>query len=231
MSQTPYGEILESSTAHFSFECHELYGAPKFGTFVRACCVHSGRDHFAVVTQVSTGPFDGSRIVQAHRMPPGELEQRKPHLSTLLRTTVSARIVGYGEGTARVAGTPPLPPQLHCFVFDATDEEVRDLTRTPAFLRPLSQTPDVSLEDLLVGTLQTAQRAWTGEYKLVEWGKYLARLLSRDYLTLEGVLERLSPPGALPPVAAATTTTRPPRYEMPLPLAGGPRNGRDPFED
>ena len=81
----PYGEIIASDSQSFEAECHQLYGAPPFGTFVRADCVGSNLSHFAVVTRLSTGPWDSSRVVQAHRLAPGELEQRKPHLTTLLR--------------------------------------------------------------------------------------------------------------------------------------------------
>ena len=110
------GETIASNSQVLEVECHDLYAGPAFGSFVRADCVGSGLGHFAVVTHVSTGPFDGNRVVQAHRMPPGELEQRKPHLTTVIRTVSQARLIGYGQGTARVIGTAPRPPRLHCYV-------------------------------------------------------------------------------------------------------------------
>ncbi|HTE19692.1 MAG TPA: hypothetical protein VK689_15105, partial [Armatimonadota bacterium] len=125
------GEIIASDTQVLEVECHTLYGAPRFGCFVKAECVGSGTAHFAVVTRVSTGPLDGNRIVQAHRMPPGELEERKPHLIDLLRTTFTARVIGYGQDDVRIAATPPSPPRLHCFVYPATDEEIRGITGSP----------------------------------------------------------------------------------------------------
>ena len=88
------GEVIASDSQMLEVECHKLYAAPRFGSFVRADCIGSGVSHFGVVTHVSTTPVDGNRVVQAHRLPPGELEQRKPHLPTLFRTTFLVRIIG-----------------------------------------------------------------------------------------------------------------------------------------
>lgn len=235
------GEVIASNSQTLQVECHQLYGAPTFGSFVRAECLGSGTQFYGVVTRIATAPVDGNRVVQAHGMPPGELEQRKPHLVDLLRTTFEVRLVGYGQGEAQVAATPPTPPRLHCFVYCATPTEVSGVTSSPAFLRPLTQVVDVPLEDLLVGAMQAAQAAWGPMAPLVAWGKFLARLLRNDYLTLEGVLQRLSPAPisfAPPPARAVAApklngngTYRPPIYEEPLPIAGGPpREHRDPFD-
>lgn len=238
------GEVIASDSRLLEAECHQLYCAPPFGSFVRADCVGSGLAQFAVITHVSTGPFDGNRVVQAHRMPPGELEQRKPHLTSLLRTTFQARVVGYGNADGQVVGTPALPARLHCYLYPATAEEIRGVTGTPNFLRPLVDTPDVPLEDLLVSAIHAAQGAWGHDAPMLAWGKYLARLLQRDYVTLEGVLHRLAPTTApaprptqpaavpVPPGAAAPPAGGAPRprgtngrlaaplYEEPLPIAG-----------
>jgi hypothetical protein len=234
----PFGEVIASSSQELQVECHQLYRAPAFGSFVRAECIGSGTQFYGVVTQVATAPLDGNRVVQAHGMPPGELEQRKPHLVDLLRTTFSVRVVGYGQGDARVAGTPPTPPRLHCFVSPASEDEVRGMTASPAFLRPLSQVVDAPLEDLLAGALQHARDVWPTEeqhWRLVAWGKFLARLLRDDYLTLEGVLQRLTPATGFPVAprpARLTTVAEEPRttplYERPIPLAGGASS--DPFD-
>jgi hypothetical protein len=233
------GEIIRSDSQTLEVECHALYGAPPFGSFIRADCVGSGRSHYAVVTRISTGPFDGARVVQAHRLAPGELEQRRPHLPTVLRTLFEARVVGYGEDGLRVPGTAPMPPRLHCFVYRAESDEVRDLTGNANWLRPLLQTEAVLVEDLLVCAVRAAAEAWKpAQPPLVTWGKYLARLLRQDYVTLEGVLQRLSsasrsaPPTGTAPATPATTPRSAPRWEERLPLTGGSRPDKsDPFEE
>jgi hypothetical protein len=228
------GEVISSDSQVLQVECHALYHAPAFGSFVRADCVGSGRSHYAVVTRVSTGPFDGNRIVQAHGMPPGELEQRKPHLTDILRTTFEARIVGYGQDAVRLSGTPPLPAHLHCFVRAAAGEEIRDITRSPNFLRALLGSQDAPLEDLLVCAIQSARTAWGADAPVIAWGKYLARLLRGDYVTFEGVMQRLDPAPRLSPATLAKkpTVATAPRWEEPLPLTrNGSLGDRDPFEE
>jgi hypothetical protein len=228
----PYGEVIASDSQLLQVECHSLYEAPRFGSFVRADCIGSERSHYGVVTGVATGPRESTRTVQAHRMPPGELEQRKPHLPMLLRTTFEARLVGYGQGAVRIAGTPPLPAHLHCYVYPAVDEEIREVTSTPDFLRPLVQVQGVPQADLVVCAIEEARRAWGSDEKLVAWGKFLVRLLRQDYVTLESILQRISPAVAVPIPPPAAPAAHP-RWEADHSLiaGNGPRRGRDPFED
>ena len=222
---TQFGEVIQADSQLLAAECHALYGAPAFGSFVRAVCAGSARDHYGVVTAVSTGAFDGNRLVQAHKLPPGELEERKPHLPSLLRTQFEARLVGYGEQGACVAGTPPTPPRLHCWVYAAADDEVRRVTESGLFLRTLVFAPEVPLEDLLVCAITSAQAAWNGSAPVVQWGKYLARLLRGQYVTLESVLSRLAAPAIVPATVPPDGAGR--GWEAPLPLAGDaqPANG------
>lgn len=252
-----FGEVIGGDTRDLEIECHVLYRAPVFGSFVRAECRGSETHHFAVVARVATGPFDSNRVVQAHRMPPGELEAEKPHLADLLRTVFQARVVGYGKNGVPSPGTPPLPPRLHCYVYPADLDEIQVLTAVPDFLRPLTMLPDAPVEDLLVSTIRAALEAWPERQRharLVEWGRYLARLLKGDYLALEGVLQRLSPapvpvlaaaPAApVTPSASAEPSSRyslppeprrePPKWEQPMPYNGvrpfGENDDLDPFE-
>jgi hypothetical protein len=224
----PLGETIRSDSQSIEVECHQLYRAPRFGSFIRADCP-SGFTQYGVVFHTATGPFDSSRIVHAHRLAPGELEERKPHLTTILRTLFQARLVGYGQGDAVVSGTPPSPARLHCFVYPAPEDAVQRLTSSPAFLRALVQTPDAPTEDLLVAAIEEARSAWGSDEKLIYWGKYLARLLHQDYLTLEGVLQRLSPPAALP--SSSRSLNGAAGWEKPLPLVGRAAAAEvDPFE-
>ncbi|MFN3653341.1 MAG: hypothetical protein ACK47B_27480 [Armatimonadota bacterium] len=237
------GEVIRSESQLLEIQCHKLYCAPPFGSFARIDCSGGEITVFAVVTQVSTAPFDSNRLVQAHGLPPGELEQKKPHLPTLFRTVFHAQMVGYRSGDVLLAGTPPRPPRLHSYAYPAEEADVRAVTESPSFLRSLTQVTEVPLEDLLVSALGAARDASGPEAggRLVTWGKYLARLLARDYVTLEGVLRRVSPPSTLPPLRPAAVPARPsaappagngPGWEAPLPLAGSPvRRSLDPFED
>lgn len=206
-----YGETVASSSQLLEVECHQLYRGPAFGSFVRADCTRSDIAHFGVVTGLTTAPFESSRVVHAHRMPPGELEQRKPHLATLCRTIFTARIVGYSRAGAIVDGTAPQPASLHCYVYAAEGFQIRQLTASPGWLRALVRPGEAPVEDLLVSAIENAREACDGDSeRLVKWGKYLARVLLNDYVTLEGVLQRVGRTGG---------PDRAPRYEGPLPIA------------
>jgi hypothetical protein len=229
------GEVIEADTRVLEVECHALYAAPAFGTFVRAHCVGSDCFHYGVVTHVRTGPVDANRVVQAHGLPPGELEERKPHLTTLFRTTFAVHLVGYGREGLPLPGTAPQPPRLHCFVYPAEAAEIQAITVRPDFLRPLTQVQDAPLEDLLVAAMEAAGAAWgeQGHARVIAWGKYLARLLRADYVTLEGVFQRLAP-AAPAPIAAPAAAPKAPRWEEAVPLVTGNgtrRRKEDPFED
>lgn len=205
-----YGETVASSSQLIEVECHRLYRGPEFGSFVRADCTRSDISHFGVVTDLSTTPFESSRVVHAHRMPPGELEQRKPHLATLCRTVFTARIVGYSRGGAVLDETAPQPASLHCYVSAALDSEIRQLTAGTGWLRALARPGEAPVEDLLVSAIEKAREACGGDTdRVVLWGKYLARVLVHDYVTLEGVLQR---------VGRSSGPDRSPRYEGPLPI-------------
>lgn len=245
MTSDQYGEVIQADSRALVAESHRLYHAPAFGSFVRVACEGSGRNYYAVVTGVSTGAFDGNRLVQAHRLPPGVLEERKPHLPSLLRTQFEARIVGWGEGETRIPGTPPAPPRLHCWIYPAQPDEIRAVTGEPTFLRPLVDQQSGPLEDLLVAAIRAARAAWDGSAPVIAWGKYLARLLRGQYVVLDSVLRRVdTAPGAVAAPGRASTPANPdaPGWEMPLPVAGDtlpPANGGaryssgqlDPFAD
>jgi hypothetical protein len=228
------GEVIASTSQALEVECHTLYAAPAFGSFVRADCVGSELSHFAVVTHVATAPYDSNRVVQAHRLPPGELEERKPHLTTLFRTTFQARVVGYGRNGTAIPGTAPQPARLHCFTYRAAPEQIQAVTRTPDFLRALTQVPEAPLEDLLVSAIESAREAWGAGAPVVSWGKYLARLLRGNYVALEHVMERLGPSATLPgtPLTVSPAPVHP-RWEEARPLiaGNGPLGDRDPFQE
>jgi hypothetical protein len=229
------GEVIQADTRVLEVECHALYAAPAFGSFVRAHCVGSDQFHYGVVTHVRTGPVDANRVVQAHGLPPGELEERKPHLTTLFRTTFVVRLVGYGREGLALPGTASQPPRLHCFVYEAEAAEIQAVTARPDFLRPLTQVLDAPVEDLLVAAIQAAGDAWgeQGHARVIGWGKYLARLLRADYVTLEGVFQRLAPVTSAANAAPAPIP-KAPRWEEAVPLVTGNgtrRRKEDPFED
>src|SRR5262249_15313867 len=162
------GEIVAADTFQFEAECPRLYGAPEFGSFVRADG-GSGRRVYGVVYYIATAAAETSRRTCALHMTPEELQERMPQLELVLRTCFAAVSIGYSASGAAlrapcsvlrggqasppaptppgtehrapstILALPPQPPEIHRFVELALPEEVRALTDGPDFLRMLAQ--------------------------------------------------------------------------------------------
>src|SRR4051794_22221609 len=129
------GEVIEADTLQFRAECPRLYAAPPFGSFVRV--EGAERSVFGVVSHIATATMDAGRQTQALHLPPERLAERMPQLALLLRTCFTAVVVGYAEGDIRPY-LPPLPPEIHRFVYPCVPAEVEALTAEPDFLRVLA---------------------------------------------------------------------------------------------
>src|SRR5262249_37006675 len=88
------GEIVAADTFQFEAECPRLYGAPEFGSFVRADG-GSGRRVYGVVYYIATAAAETSRRTCALHMTPEELQERMPQLELVLRTCFAAVSIGY----------------------------------------------------------------------------------------------------------------------------------------
>jgi hypothetical protein len=179
------GEIIAADTFQIEAECPRLYGAPEFGSFVRADA-GSGRRVYGVVYYIATAAADASRRTCALHMTPDELQERMPQLELVLRTCFAAVSIGYASGDGETGrrgdeakeqdpssrpvapsprrpvclSLPPQPPEIHRFVDLALPEEIRALTEGPDFLRMLVQaTPrgyPLPVDDLLAATIVRA---------------------------------------------------------------------------
>jgi hypothetical protein len=162
------GEIIAADTFQIEAECPRLYGAPEFGSFVRADA-GSGRRVYGVVYYIATAAADASRRTCALHMTPEELQERMPQLELVLRTCFAAVSIGYSasgaalgawrlalggeeaggpatnepsakcQAPSAILSLPPQPPEIHRFVDLALPEEIRALTEGPDFLRMLAQ--------------------------------------------------------------------------------------------
>jgi len=208
------GEIIAADTFQIEAECPRLYGAPEFGSFVRADA-GSGRRVYGVVYYIATAAADASRRTCALHMTPEELQERMPQLELVLRTCFAAVSIGYAEGSAPRRSLPPQPPEIHRFVDLALPEEIRALTEGPDFLRMLVQaTPrgyPLPVDDLLAATIVRAAAtrgagSAAAEAFVVECGKYVAQLFKREFDRFESIMRRLD----------AARAAAGPRYEQPL---------------
>ncbi len=218
--ELPRAEIILADTLHVEAECLRIYAAPPFGSFVRV--ESEGLELYGVVYQIATGCIDSNRKTQALGLAPEEIPHRMPHLELVLRTTFSARVIGFRADGAFHVGLPAQPARIHCPAFPAGDAEVRGLTRSPLFLRPLATATELPVEEVVAATVRAATRAWRGtpdaETCAACWYRYLARLFRNDYDRFEAVMQRV---GQDPESVGKS-------WEEPLPLATA---RRDPFEE
>jgi hypothetical protein len=163
---------------------------------------------FGVVSHIATTTVDAGRQTQALHLPPERLAERMPQLSLVLRTCFTAVTVGYREPTSSPSTPsaqhptsnirpylPPLPPEIHRFVYPCTPAEVEALTREPDFLRILAAA-DAPVEDVLAAAILNAAavRGSAGalvEAFLVECGKAVATLFRREPDRFQSVMRRL----------------------------------------
>lgn len=222
MPEARCGEVIAADTVHLEAECPRLYEAPNFGSFVRVEA--DGVDIYGVVYYIATGCIDANRKTQALGLSADDIPRRMPHLELVLRTTFSARIVGFKTEGEIYNHLPAQPARIHCFVSEAGAEEVRALTKSPTFLRALANTPDAPVEEVIAASIRAARVAWgrtVGEARATEqmvlWGKYLARLFRSDFDRFEAIMQRIPP---IPELEGRG-------WEGELPLSGGER---DPFQ-
>jgi hypothetical protein len=184
------GEIIEADSTGFEAECPQLYGAPEFGSFVRADAAPGAV--YGVVVGIATAATDASRRTQALHLTPDELAGRMPQLQLVLRTCFSAVTVGHDRGGGIRPYLPARPPEIHRFLYPCTPEEVTALTEGPDYLRILATAPGAPADDALAQSIchAAAVRADAGDY-VVRCGKYLAQLFKRDFDRFDAVMRRL----------------------------------------
>ncbi|MBD3307831.1 hypothetical protein GF339_15470 [candidate division KSB3 bacterium] len=191
MSEEYIAEVIESSTTEFTAQTRELDGSPPFGAFVK---VGTTLQSMAMIYQIATGSADLNRRPIAYGKTEEELRREQPQIFELLRTEISAKIVGYWDEHGMKQTLPPQPPRLHSFVYPCPLEEVQAFTAQFDYLRTLAGIGGTLSDELLIAAIQqtcrsrgTAAREW-----LIRSGKELSRLLRDDYDRLESILRRIA---------------------------------------
>lgn len=186
------GEVVEASSAGFTVQCYDLYGAPALGALVR-----TGGDTpvYGVVTNVATSSMDPARRPVARGQDEADEEavyRSNPQLAALLRTDFQATIVGYGDGEQLRRYLPSQPPRIHAFVQSCAPSEVRAFTERLDFLSLLLAGAVPLADEVVAAFLRQAASAHEDPQAfLVTAGRQVARLLSRDLQRLNSLLGRL----------------------------------------
>ncbi len=188
------GEVVEASSAAFTVQCYDLYGAAPLGSLVRT---GGEAPVYAVVSNVATSSMDPARRPVARGQDEADEEavyRSNPQLAALLRTDFQATIVGYGDGDGLHRYLPSQPPRIHAFVQSCAPPEVRAFTERLDFL-PLLLAGAVPLADEVAAAFlrQAASAHEEPQAFLTVAGRQMARLLSRDLQRLNTILGSLKP--------------------------------------
>ncbi len=186
------GEIVESSTSHFTSESRELNGAPPFGSFVKTL---GALPVYGLVFNVCTHSIEPNRRATAYGLTEQQLREEQPQIFELLKTEFEAVIIGYGDDKGPQQVLPPQPPGIHSFVFPCTESEIKALTNSGDFLRSIlcGNGNRLPADDLIIASVRNAwaARAFDMPY-LVGIGKDLCRLIRDDYDRLSSIMRRVS---------------------------------------
>lgn len=201
-TKEPIAEIVSSTITGFVAQCRSQQSEdglneaqrPRFGSFLRVETNDSHTDILAVVHNVITGSPDAQHQPWALGMSREQLRAEQPHIFSLLRTEVHAVIVGYLSGGRVNQHLPPLPPEVHDFVFEASARDIEKLTDDLDFLRLLTSIATVPADELISACVREAYRARGGDHKfLVDAGQALSQLFRSDFDRLISILRKIKP--------------------------------------
>jgi hypothetical protein len=193
---TRLGEVIEASTTEFTAQSYELYRLPPLGTLVKTPV--AGVDIYGIVYNAATSSLEPGRKPIARGKDETNSEaiyQSNPQLLKLFRSEFEALVVGHKQDGKIYQYLPPQPARIHEFVHQCSPGEVREFSRSPAFLNILlNARVSVAVEELVaaslreIGRVQEDRRAY-----LVSAGKELAILLGGQYNRLHAILGGLNP--------------------------------------
>jgi hypothetical protein len=196
------GEVISSTVTSIVAQCWQKEAAdglpesrkPNFGSFIRVECNESDFDVIAVVYNVITGPQDTVHKPSALGLSREQLKLEQPHIFALLRTEIHALIIGFTKDKQTFQHLPPQPPDVHDFVYPATNAQIESITEEFDFLRLLKDVTDVPSDELLSAVIREAYAARNNDYSfLVAAGQSLSNLLRSDYDRLVCVLRKIRP--------------------------------------
>jgi len=188
------GEVIEASTTEFTAQSYELYVLPALGSLVK-----TGVDAeiYGIVYNAATTSLEPGRSAIARGKDETSEEgvyQSNPQLLKLLKSEFNTLVVGHRRDNRIFHYLPPQPARIHGFVYQCLPEEIKEFSRSFAFLNILINARlTVSFDELIAASLrQLSQVQDDRRTYLVNAGKELATLLGGQYNQLRAILGRLN---------------------------------------
>ncbi len=185
-------EVVEATTSEFVAQCYEVNQPPALGSLLR---VKNGEiDIFAVVKSATTAGIETGRYPLARGKDlaeEGEIFKANPQLLQLLRTLITAQVIGYRQNAVIYQRFPPYPSRLHSFVFLCENDERQEFAGNYDFLNLLLSF-DSSQDQVAAACLRHLARAHINpDAFLLGAGKRLAQSLGREVDRLNYLLRSI----------------------------------------
>lgn len=189
---TRIGEVIAANTTSFALALASEFGSElpvRFGSLVKT--ESNGLKILGVISMIERAPAEPNRKVAPHGKPKETLRREMPQVFELLQTECRALVVGYASANALTQSLPPAPPDLHDFVYLATElEQDEFFAKSPAFLRIILNSHDAMPDELIVALLRN-HLPRLPRPRLIDIGKELSYLLAHDHRRLESILTRV----------------------------------------
>lgn len=192
------GRVLRASTGSFGVGCRTLEdGLPAFGSLLRVERSGGGLVYGLIYdVRVDDDPFVRQLIAAGDLQEEYVEDQRQRRQAPV---QVDVLVVGGRDGAGPIyQRLPPQPPATLAWAEVCQAEEVRQFGQRLDFLRTVLDAVDAPADELAAAALRqvAAAAAAQGDASrerdyLVAAGRELARLLSRDPVRLNGILQRM----------------------------------------
>ena len=156
-----FGEITQSSLNMAHCALWEWDQFPHYGSLVAIdSAVHTT---YGIITEITTGPIDGTRAPYPYKKTEEELRRDHPHIFEFIRSTCTLFLLGYAQNTQNGPKnshiefiTPPTPPKIHAFVRPLLLPEISSFFTSPAYIDRIFASNELApiADDLLVTLLR-----------------------------------------------------------------------------
>lgn len=188
------GWVLRASTAGFVVGCRVLQpNVPQFGDLVKVPLYEASIFGLIYDVQVRDDPAVRQLILAGEMEPEAVLDQRE---NRLVPIEIGVLAVGYQQGKRIFQGLPPQPPLSLDTLFLCDSSELRVFTAELHYLQLVLNARQLPADELLVANLRRVADAHPPETRrqfLLSAGRQLSRLLNRDLIRLDTILQRIKP--------------------------------------
>lgn len=192
-NQKAFAEVVESSLSEWKAQVWDSENLAIFGSLVKV----KSKDQtiFAIVYNIEIQSADPHRVITVYKREEAILKRDYPQIFEFLKTTLSCITVGYKEhkNDILIYQLAPKPPQIHSFVYFATQQETIAFFSDEQYLNLLFNFSKylTTLDELLLAVLKLLSDNLTLKKDTVEkFINIFSILTGNDYKRLKIFLKR-----------------------------------------